>query len=250
MTKNKFSASGRATTPVGKLPADAERPALAVDLVILSIQSNELCALIIKRGVAPEMGKWALPGGFVKPDEDLEEAAWRELYEETGVAADFIGHLEQLATYGAVNRDPRGRVVSVAYLAMVKELPSPSAGGDAAHAEIIAIRDALAGKHKLAFDHKQILLAGIERARAKLEYTPLAASFCAEPFTIQQLRHVYEAVWGSSLDPSNFHRKVTRTEGFVQPTDEVRSGESGRPAQLYRKGNATFLYPPLLRGGS
>jgi 8-oxo-dGTP diphosphatase len=217
--------------------------AVTVDLVVLTIREGTLCTLLVRRGVEPFRDRWALPGGFVLADEDLAAAAERELAEETRISAP--GHLEQLGTYGAPRRDPRGRVVTVAYLALVPDLPAPAAGTDAAG---VAWRP-LTGidADALAFDHDGILADGVERARAKLEYTPLGAAFCPPEFTIAELRAVYEAVWGTSLDPRNFHRKVTSTDGFVEATGRATAGDRGRPAQLYRRGGATVLYPPLLR---
>jgi 8-oxo-dGTP diphosphatase len=217
---------------------------VAVDLVILTVQSGELRVLLVRRGVAPYKGRPALPGGFVRPEKDLEEAARRELREETGLDSERI-HLEQVATYGAPKRDPRGRVISVAYLALVPDLPSPVAGSDAASAAWVPAEDA--EPPRLAFDHDRILADAIERARAKLEYSPLATAFCAAEFTISELRTVYEAVWGAPIDPRNFHRKVTRTEDFVIPTGRTTTRDGGRPAQLFRRGSATVLYPPLTR---
>jgi 8-oxo-dGTP diphosphatase len=218
--------------------------AVAVDLVLLTIRDGTLCALLIRRGIPPYRGRWALPGGFVLREEDLGAAAVRELREETGLDAS-AGHLEQLASYGHPGRDPRGRVVTVAYLALLPDLPVPVAGTDAAHA---AWRPTdRPHPDRLAFDHARILADGVERARAKLEYTPLATAFCPAEFTVAELRAVYETVWGAALDPRNFHRKVTTTAGFLVPTGESTAGERGRPAQLYRRGAATILYPPLLR---
>lgn len=219
--------------------------AVTVDLVVLTVRDGELCVLLVRRGEAPYRGRWALPGGFVRPDEDLADAAVRELGEETGIAA--AGHLEQLASYGAPRRDPRMRVVTVAHLALLPDLPPPVAGTDAAGAEIVRIADVSA--RKLAFDHSRILADGVERARAKLEYTPLAIAFCPPEFTIAELRAVYEAVWGLPLDPRNFHRKVTGTPGFVEPVGEATVRERGRPAQLFRRGAATVLRLPILRPG-
>jgi 8-oxo-dGTP diphosphatase len=138
------------------------------------------------------------------------------------------------------------RVVTVAYLALVPQMPLPLAGTDAAEASWIAVGSVLDGG-VLAFDHQQILADGVERARAKLEYTPLAAAFCPPEFTIAQLRRVYEIVWDTSLDPRNFHRKVTGTPGFVDPAGTATAGDRGRPAQIYRPGPARQLHPPLLR---
>lgn len=219
--------------------------AVTVDLVVLTVRDDELAALVVKRGVEPYLGRWALPGGFVADDEDLPAAAARELQEETGLSA-IDAHLEQLATYGAPGRDPRGRVVTVAYLALVADLPAPTAGSDAADAAWHPVAD-LQRRGRLAFDHRRILDDGVERARAKLEYTPLAASFCDAEFTIAELRRVYDAVWGTELDPRNFHRKVSSTDGFLEPTGRTTTRDGGRPAQVFRRGNATALHPPMLR---
>jgi 8-oxo-dGTP diphosphatase len=216
---------------------------VTVDLVLLTIRDGALSVLLVRRGIPPYRGRWALPGGFVLADEGLDAAAVRELREETGLDA-TAGHLEQLGSYGDPRRDPRGRVVTVAYLGLLPDLPAPTAGSDAAHA---AWRPADAKPDRLAFDHDQIRADGVERARAKLEYTPLATAFCPPEFTIADLRSVYETVWSTVLDPRNFHRKVTTTEGFVTATGHSTTGERGRPAQLFRRGPATVLYPPLLR---
>jgi 8-oxo-dGTP diphosphatase len=218
--------------------------AVTADLVVLTVRGPELSVLLVRRAVMPYVGRWALPGGFVGPDEDLVDAAARELAEETGLRGP-AGHLEQLATYGTPHRDPRGRVVTVAYLALLPDLPAPVAGTDTSEADWLALSSIR--PHQLAFDHDRILTDGIERARAKLEYTPLAAAFCPPEFTVAQLREVYEAVWGRRLDPRNFHRKVTGTPGFVEPTGRSTTGERGRPAQLFRRGPAALLHPPMLR---
>ena len=220
--------------------------AVTVDLVVLTVRDDDLTVLLVRRGAEPFAGRWALPGGFVADGEDLAEAAVRELAEETGVA-DVGGHLEQLGTYGAPGRDPRGRVVSTAYLALVPDLPRPVAGTDAAEAEWRPVGEAV--RARLAFDHRRILTDGVERARSKLEYTPLATAFCGATFTIAELRRVYEIVWGVAIDPRNFHRKVTGTAGFVEPTATTAS-LGGRPAQLFRRGAAALLHPAMLRPGA
>ncbi|WP_410788884.1 NUDIX hydrolase [Kribbella sp. C-35] len=226
---------------------DFEPLGLATDLVILTVRDGRLQVLLIRRGIPPYRGRWALPGGFVRPGEDLETTARRELAEETGLSAERI-HLEQVATYGAPDRDPRGRVVSVAYLALVPDLPAPVAGSDAASASWVDATDVLDDSGRLAFDHHRILADGVERARAKLEYSPLATAFCPPEFTISELRGVYEAVWGLPLDPRNFHRKVTKTPNFVAPAGTTTTRDGGRPAQLFHRGTATTLHPPMTRG--
>ncbi len=229
--------------------------AITVDLVVLTVRDGGLSVLTVARGLPPYRGRRALPGGFVADDEDLLDAATRELAEATSLRLEGPtgagGHLEQLATYGHPRRDPRGRVVSTAFLALMADLPSPRAGSDAADAAWVPVSELLPrpvdARHRLAFDHQRILGDGVERARAKLEYTPLATAFCSPSFTVAELRRVYEAVWGVSLDPRNFHRKVTSTVGFVEPTGESTSRDRGRPAQLFRAGTAVLLHPAMLR---
>ncbi|TSB15281.1 NUDIX hydrolase [Streptomyces benahoarensis] len=239
--------------------------AVTVDLVVLTVRRHSLCALAVRRGEPPFQGRWALPGGFVRADEDLAGAAARELAEETGLhahdpadpMAPYGAHLEQLATYGDPKRDPRMRVVSVAHLVLAPDLPAPRAGGDAHSARWAPVETFLDQEPtngpdddtpaSLAFDHAQILEDGVERARSKIEYSSLATAFCPQEFTVGELRRVYEAVWGVALDPRNFHRKVTGTPGFLVPTGGTTTRQGGRPAQLFRAGGATLLNPPMLR---
>lgn len=259
--------------------------AVTVDLVVLTVADPGLSVLTVRRGEDPYARRWALPGGFVREAESLADAAVRELAEETGLGlrvehdlagpaaapvragsrssgSDSTVHLEQLASYGDPGRDPRMRVVSVAYLALAPltfltgagpdhdpmggGLPTPRAGGDAAAAAWSPVADLL-GSTELAFDHGRILADGVERARSKIEYSSLAAAFCPPEFTVGELRRVYEAVWGVALDPRNFHRKVTGTPGFLVPAGGTTSRQGGRPAQLFRRGTATLLNPPMLR---
>jgi 8-oxo-dGTP diphosphatase len=231
--------------------------AVTVDLVLLTLREGRLRVLLVRRAENPFQGTWALPGGFVRPGEDLDAAAARELAEETGIRLEEHaaserpgrrgGHLEQLRTYGDPTRDPRMRVVSVAYLALLPDLPAPRAGGDADESAWATLDGFAAADRTLAFDHDRILADGVERARAKLEYTTLAAAFCGSEFTVADLRRVYETVWGTELDPRNFHRKATGTDDFLVPLDRSTARGAGRPAQLYRAGTAEWLTPPLLR---
>ena len=216
---------------------------LTVDLVILTVRESLLQVLLIQRGNEPYQDQDALPGGFLRAGEDLRDAAERELAEETSLSSRHL-HLEQLAAYGAPHRDPRGRVVSVAYLALAPNLPIPTAGSDAKAARWAPVQEV---RGTLAFDHGDILDDAVERARSQLEFTTLATAFCDREFTIGDLRRVYEVVWETSLDPRNFSRKVASSEGFLQPTGGKRIPETGRPATLYRRGPARTLNPPLMR---
>ena len=234
--------------------------AVTVDVVALTIRDAALQVLLVRRGVQPFQGSWALPGGFVKPrtgpdgqkaEEDLPQAAARELAEEAGPQLRPT-HLEQLGSYGTPGRDPRMRVISVAYLAFAPELPEAAAGTDAADAQWVPVHD-LGTTRPLAFDHAAILADGVERARSKLEYTPLATAFVREPFTVSELREVYETVWDEKLHPGNFHRKVLSVPGFVESTGgqtETGGARGGPRAKLYRRGDATLLHPALLRPSS
>jgi 8-oxo-dGTP diphosphatase len=252
--------------------------AVTVDVVALTIRDAALQVLLVRRAEPPYQGSWALPGGFVRPrpgpdrpdgpaaEEDLAETASRELAEEAGPRL-RTSHLEQLGSYGAPGRDPRMRVISVAYLAFAPELPDAAAGSDAADAQwtpvaslglsnttgpdsTSTVAQRPGTTRVLAFDHALILADGLERARAKLEYTPLATAFVREPFTISELREVYETVWGERLHAGNFHRKVLSVPGFVESTGEATEtgGPRGGPrARLYRRGDAKLLHPALLR---
>ncbi|MCX3059697.1 NUDIX hydrolase [Streptomyces beihaiensis] len=223
--------------------------AVTVDLAVFTIRSGRLHILLVERGQSPYAGRWALPGGFLRPDESAERAARRELAEETGLA-DVAGlHLEQLRTYSEPDRDPRMRVVSVAFAALVPDAPQAHGGGDAARAAWLPYGTGAQGPGPLAFDHDRILADAHERIGGKLEYTCLATAFCPPRFTLGELRQVYEVVWGTDLDPANFRRKVLATPGFVEqiPGASRLTGGRGKPAALYRAGGAVWLHPPLLR---
>ncbi|MEV5958559.1 NUDIX domain-containing protein [Streptomyces sp. NPDC051987] len=219
--------------------------AVTVDLAVLTLRAGALHVLLVERGQEPYAGQWALPGGFLLPRESAETAARRELAEETGLS-DVSGlHLEQLRTYSEPDRDPRMRVVSVAFTALLPDAPEPHGGGDAAQARWLPCDPG----RPLAFDHDRILADARERVGARLEYSCLATAFCPPEFTLGELQHVYETVWGVALDRPNFRRKVLTTPGFVEPVPGAArlTGGRGKPAALYRAGTATALHPPLLR---
>ena len=210
--------------------------AVTVDMVVLTMSDSRLHVLLVKRGVAPFKGMWAIPGGFKRPTESLDEAAKRELAQETGV--DSASLLTQFGAYGDPGRDPRMNVVTVAYLAVLRDVGSVVAGTDAEAAALLPVSDALNGKIELAFDHAQILRDAAERVRVDLELTGIATAFVGPTFTLAELRAVYEAVWGVHLDGANFRRSVVAEDGWVIPTGRrTRPGSTGgKPAELYRAG--------------
>ena len=238
----------RARAAQGYDPEAFPRVAVTVDAVVLTLRERRLEVLLVERGAEPWKGSWALPGGFIRPDETLEEAAARELREETGVGAS--AHLEQIGAYGDPGRDPRMRVVTVAYLAVLPGVGAPAAGTDAARAEFVPVDELLGARpsRELAFDHELILADAVGRAREKLASTSLATAFVGPEFTLLQLREVYEAAWGVDLDPGNFRRKILATRGFVTATGRrAPSGPGGgKPAETYRSLGRARLHPPLL----
>ena len=233
-----------AQVPVEPL-ADEAQLHLAVDLVVLTLRGDRFSVLLVRRDVDPYAGAWALPGGFVRADETLEAAAERVLTDEAPLAKAKV-YLEQVRTFGDPARDPRGRVISVVSMALGADLPEPDTGDAVADAAWWPV-DELESL-ELAFDHRHLLAVAIERARAKLEYSTLATTFLPEQFTVSQLRRVYESVWGVRLDPGNFHRKATRSAGFIDEVEGRVEETGGRPARLFRAGTGTELNPPLLRG--
>jgi len=203
------------------------RAALTVDCVVFGLDESELKVLLIERALEPFKSKWALPGGFVRVDETLDEAARRELEEEAGLKNVF---LEQLYTFGAVKRDPRERDVSVAYYALVKlAAHDTQAATDAADAQWFPISKV----PKLAFDHAEILATGLARLKGKVRYQPIGFELLPPKFTLSQLQHLYEAVLGTGLDKRNFRKKVLGFELLVPLTETQMAGRH-RPAQLFR----------------
>ncbi len=202
-------------------------PAVTVDIVVFTIRNDLLKVLLIKRAVKPFAGQWALPGGFVGPDESLETAARRELREETGVDASY---LEQLYTFGEPKRDPRERVISVAYFALMpSDLLELRAATDAEGVGWFSVDDV----PRLAFDHDVILDTALERLSAKLEYSTIAFQLMPETFTMAELRHLYELLSRKPVDRRNFSKRILALEA-IEPTGELRRSGAHRPAKLYR----------------
>jgi len=201
-------------------------PAVAVDALVFTIQGDQLQVALIQRGIEPFKGCWALPGGFVRPGEALEEAVKRELQEEVG--ADGV-YLEQLYTFGDPERDPRGRVISVAYFALVAadNLRDLKASTDAVDARWFPLHDL----PTLAFDHRRILDLAVNRLRAKLEYSTIAYALLPHAFSLTQLQKVYEIILDRPLDKRNFRKKILSMD-ILEQTDR-RSGGAHRPASLY-----------------
>lgn len=203
------------------------RPALTVDCVVFGLDETELKVLLIQRLVEPFQHYWALPGGFVRMDEDLDEAARRELAEETSLTNVY---LEQLCTVGTVGRDPRGRVVTVAYYALAKLSDHDArAASDAENAGWFSIH----ALPELAFDHSQIVDTALERLRAKVRYAPIGFELLPRKFTLSQLQKLYETVLERELDKRNFRKKILSMELLVD-TGQMEQGVAHRAARLYR----------------
>jgi len=199
---------------------------VTVDVVMFTIREQQLQVLLVRRGIPPYEGQWAIPGGFVLEGEGLEAAAARELEEETGVRDVY---LEQLYTFGAPDRDPRGRVLTVAYFALIRSDQALAAGRQPAEARWWSA----ATPPPLAFDHDRILDYALERLRNKLEYTTVGFQLLPEAFTLTELQAVYEAILGRELDKRNFRRKIELLDILV-PVKGAQRGGRTRPAQLYR----------------
>jgi 8-oxo-dGTP diphosphatase len=233
--------------PTNYDPSQFPAFAVTVDVVILTMSEGMLHVLLVRRGEAPFEGIWAIPGGFKRPTETLDEAAKRELREETGV--DTATLLTQFGAYGDPGRDPRMNVVTIAFLAVLRDVGAIVAGTDAADAALIPVSDVLNEKIGLAFDHLRIVRDAVERARVELELSGIATAFVGTTFTLAELRAVYEALWGVQLDAANFRRSVVAEDGWVIPTGRrAQPGPGGgRPAELYRAGRAWSHGGPIHR---
>ncbi|MDC0712397.1 NUDIX domain-containing protein [Stigmatella sp. ncwal1] len=203
------------------------RPAVTVDCVVFGLDEEDLKVLLIQRGAEPFLGKWALPGGFVRMEESLEDAARRELEEEAGIRPN---HLEQLYTFGALGRDPRGRVITVAYFVLVKLSDyRPRAASDAREAAWFSVWDT----PKLAFDHAEVLTTALQRLKGKVRYQPIGFELLPPKFTLTQLQRLYETVLERQLDKRNFRKKILAMD-LLEELDEVEQDVSHRAARLYR----------------
>jgi 8-oxo-dGTP diphosphatase len=225
-------------------PADYPRPSVAVDVALLSIVQDRLATLLVERTEEPFAGRWGLPGGFIRMDESLDQAAARVLERETGLGNVF---LEQLYTFGAVDRDPRERVVAVAYYALVDRRRFESADvarRNAAVARIdvpwegetggpVELRDASGEPLPLAFDHGDILGTAVKRLRGKLDYAPIGFQMLPETFTLLDLQKVHETVLGRPLNKDSFRRRMLAS-GLLEATGELQKDVDHRPAELYR----------------
>ena len=205
------------------------RPALTVDCVVFGLDEADLKVLLVQRDLPPFKDRWALPGGFVRMEESVDDAARRELREETGISLDDV-YLEQLYTFGTPNRDPRGRVVSVAYYALVNLADHRvQAATDARDAAWFSVSDT----PSLAFDHDEILAAALERLKGKVRYQPIGFELLPPKFTLSQLQRLYETVLERQLDKRNFRKKIL-SMGVLVETDEVQTDVAHRAARLYR----------------
>ena len=206
---------------------DYPHPAVTADVTLFTFENDTLKVLLIQRGRPPAEGEWAIPGGFVSIGESLKRAAWRELHEETGVHATY---LRQLGAFGHPNRDPRERIITVAYIAL---LPADrlqiEAGSDAMDARLFGLQEL----PELAFDHAKILRRCVERLQQYFTDPSTALHLLPETFTMSQLRQVHEQVMGETLDKRNFSKKM-QASGLVAPTGEKQKAGAHRPAALYR----------------
>jgi 8-oxo-dGTP diphosphatase len=228
-------------------PSEFPAFAVTVDVVVLTMAKGRLQVLLVQRGIDPFAGMWAIPGGFKRPDETLDEAARRELHEETGVDGSAL--LRQFGAYGDPGRDPRMNVVTVAYVAVIRDIGTPAASTDAAAAALIPVDEVVSGEVELAFDHTTILGDAVDRVRTDLELTGTATAFLPPAFTLAELRSVYEAVWNVRFDAANFRKRVLAEDGWVIPTGRrAQPGAAGgKPAELFRAGRRWKHGSPVRR---
>lgn len=207
---------------------DYPRPAIAVDCVVFGVDAtNRLKVLLIERQLPPFVGQWALPGGFMRPEESLDNAARRKLREETGIQEGF---LEQLRAFGAVGRDPRDRVVSIAYTALVNLRDHTlQAATDARDAQWFPV----SALPPLAFDHAEMVQVALARLQHQVRIAPVGFELLPPKFTLTQLQQLYEAIWGVAIDKRNFRKKILKL-GLLVPLGEKEQGVAHRAAQLYR----------------
>jgi 8-oxo-dGTP diphosphatase len=204
---------------------DYDKPSVTVDIVIFTMQNNELKVLLIKRGLEPFKDKWAIPGGFVRMNESLEDAAIRELKEETGVKDVY---LEQLYSFGNPKRDPRGRVITISYMALINsEKIKLKAATDVSAVQWFSIKNI----PNLAFDHKKILDYSLKRLKWKFEYTTVAFSLLPKEFTLGEVQNIYEVVFNQQFDKRNFSKKILSLN--ILKEEAIKRDVSHRPPQLY-----------------
>ncbi len=211
-----------------------KKPSVTVDLIIFTVKNNDLKVLLVSRGIDPFKDMWALPGGFVHIDESVEKAAQRELFEETGIKNVY---LEQLYTFGDVKRDPRGRVITIAYFALINSAKIElKAKTDAKQAQWYSIYSL----PKLAFDHKKILDYALQRLRYKLEYTTAGFQLLPELFTLTELQTMYEIIMDKKFDKRNFRKKIKELK-LVEKTSQTKMEGAHRPAALYKFKSKEFI---------
>lgn len=207
-----------------------EKPSVAVDLLVFTIEENKLKLLMVERSEEPFKGYYALPGVFVRMNETLDEAARRGLEEEAGLSEIYM---EQLYTWGDIQRDPRMRIISVSYIALVaKSKVNPVVGQRVLDVGLYTVDEIQKGSMKLAFDHDKIISYGLERIRNKIEYQPIAFELVGEQFTLPELQKIYEIILGKPLYKANFRKRIME---FVEETGEMTGGENHRPSKLHRR---------------
>ena len=218
---------------------------VVVTIALFTAVTEELQILLTRRDTPPFRDSWALPTGFVEFDEDLDSAALRKLSEVSGI--ENPRHLEQFSTCGDPDRDPRTRVISINYWGATPEAILPKRSPESIHATFVPLSELKTQEFRLAFDHSQIITNGLFTAQKRIGDSTIATQFCQSEFTISQLRHVYDTVWDTQIEPANFQRKVKQSKGFLVQLDRkaISADMAGRPAELWTAGPALELIPPL-----